>query len=83
MVHVYILQASHINEVCQASENRGQSTDELQEQLVQKMENALRNREEQLKCLQDRLAEHVSKCFFPLSMIIIYFLKICIFSYLL
>ncbi|BFZ16908.1 hypothetical protein BsWGS_19945 [Bradybaena similaris] len=53
--------ASHINEVCQASENRGQSTDELQEQLVQKMENALRNREEQLKCLQDRLAEHENR----------------------
>ena len=53
-------QASHINEVCAASEQRGPSTDELQEQLVQKMENALKNREDQLKGLQNRLAEHVS-----------------------
>ncbi|KAH9524168.1 Stathmin-3 [Bulinus truncatus] len=53
--------ANHINEVCQASENRGPSTDELQEQLVQKMENALKNREEQLRNLQDRLAEHENR----------------------
>ncbi|XP_055885816.1 stathmin-like isoform X3 [Biomphalaria glabrata] len=53
--------ANHINEVCQASENRGPSTDDLQEQLVQKMENALKNREEQLRNLQERLAEHENR----------------------
>ncbi|BFY99803.1 hypothetical protein BsWGS_02843 [Bradybaena similaris] len=53
--------AYHIDEVCQASENRGSSTDELQEQLVQKMENALRNREEQLRALQERLTEHENR----------------------
>lgn len=50
--------ATHINDVCAASENRAQSTDELQEQLVLKMENALKNREEQLKGMQEKLAEH-------------------------
>jgi stathmin len=50
--------ATHISDVCAASENRAQSTDELQEQLVLKMENALKNREEQLKGMQEKLAEH-------------------------
>lgn len=49
--------AEHISEVCAASENRSQTSDELNEQLVQKMENALRNREEQLAALQERMAE--------------------------
>uniref|UniRef100_A0A0B7AQT6 Stathmin n=1 Tax=Arion vulgaris TaxID=1028688 RepID=A0A0B7AQT6_9EUPU len=53
--------AYHINEVCQASENRGAQTEELQEQLVLKMETALRNREDQLKALQERLAEHENR----------------------
>lgn len=52
-----LLQANHIQEVCQASENMGKA---CEEKLVSKMENALRNREEQLRALQERLLEHVS-----------------------
>jgi hypothetical protein len=52
------VQANHIQEVCQASENMGKA---CEEKLMAKMENALRNREEQLKALQERLLEHVSK----------------------
>ena len=52
-----VLQASHIQEVCQANENMGKV---CEEKIVIKTENALRNREEQLKALQERLLEHVS-----------------------
>ena len=56
-----VLQANHIQEVCQANENMGKV---CEEKIVVKMENALRNREEQLKALQERLLEHVS-CQWP------------------
>ncbi|KAL8606504.1 hypothetical protein ACOMHN_037735 [Nucella lapillus] len=53
--HWCLFQANHIQEVCQASENMGKV---CEEKLVFKMENALRNREEQLHALQERLLEH-------------------------
>ena len=46
----------HIRDVCQAGEKIGKV---CEEKLVLKMENAIQNREEQLKTIQERLLEHV------------------------
>lgn len=55
-IHFAWLQAKHIEEVCKAGENINKTTEE---KIIQKMENALKNREEYYKALQERLKEHV------------------------
>lgn len=49
-------QAKHIEEVCKASETMSKASEE---KIIQKMENALKNREEHFKALQERLKDHV------------------------
>lgn len=51
-----IPQAKHIEEVCKASETMSKTSEE---KIIQKMENALKNREEHFKALQERLKDHV------------------------
>lgn len=50
------LQAKHIEEVCKAGENINKVSED---KIIQKMENALKNREEYYRALQERLKEHV------------------------
>jgi len=54
-----LLQQKHIDEVIDASSKFSKATEE---KLIQKMEASLKNREEQLKQLMDRLKDHVSYC---------------------
>ena len=52
-----VLQQKHIDEVIDASSKFSKVTEE---KLIQKMESSLKNREDQLKQLMDRLKDHVS-----------------------
>jgi len=52
-----ILQQKHIDEVIDASSKFSKATEE---KLIQKMETSLKNREDQLKQLMNRLRDHVS-----------------------
>lgn len=60
-----MLQQKHIDEVIDASSKFSKTTEE---KLIQKMESSLKNREDQLKQLMDRLKDHVSS-----SMIMVLF----------
>ena len=51
-----VLQQKHIDEVIEASSKFSKATEE---KLIQKMEASLKNREDQLKQLMDRLKDHV------------------------
>lgn len=57
MLLYYSLQAQHIDEVCKASEGANKSTEQ---KIIQKMENAIKNRQERLQQIQKRMQEHVS-----------------------
>lgn len=50
-------QQKHIDEVVEASSKFSKATEE---KLIQKMETSLKNREDQLKQLMERLKDHVS-----------------------
>jgi len=52
-----VLQQKHIGEVIDASSKFSKATEE---KLIQKMETSLKNREDQLKQLMDKLKDHVS-----------------------
>jgi len=51
-----VSQQKHIDEVIDASSKFSKTTEE---KLIQKMETSLKNREDQLKQLMDRLKDHV------------------------
>jgi len=58
VLHCVVWQQKHIDEVIDASSKFSKATEE---KLIQKMETSLKNREDQLKQLMDRLKDHVIK----------------------